>query len=175
MIYKRILNTLFTLSLITALFVLPESVHAQSPLRPHQVALTGGLFNYDLSGTGNSPSFGFSANWRIARNWLIENGVGFAFPFEQFDRRTKYMLLEAQVQREWSRRHASLFVGGGAGSGFDFRDGTISGTQIDFSLSAGGGVRADLTQAYGVRTEFRVHTLGSGSLAELRFGFFWKL
>jgi hypothetical protein len=140
-------------------------------------AISTGVFNFDLSGTGNSPLLAFSADCPIRRNILFEGGITFAFPEQQFGDRTKFVIPEAMVQYQWTRGRWAPFAGGGIGLGIDLRDEIFGGTKTNLALSGGGGVRVSLTDAVGVRGEMRLRgfdTDFSGSAAELRGGIFWR-
>jgi len=133
-----------------------------------------GLFNFDLSGTGNAPSVFMSVDGEMTEHWIAEGGLTVAFPDQQFDR-TKFLIPEGQVQYQWPIGRFSPFVGGGAGIAIDVRDDRFGENRTDLALSGGGGVRISISDSIGVRGEFRLRGFGthfSGSAAELRGGLF---
>ena len=79
------------------------------------IAVTSGVLNYDLSGTGNTPSVAMSADWRVIGNWLVEGGLTYARPRQQFGERTNFFLPEVQVQHQFPIGRLAPFVGGGVG------------------------------------------------------------
>jgi hypothetical protein len=140
----------------------------------HAFNFGAGLFNFDLSGTGNAPSVFMSVDGSLTEHWILEGGLTVAFPDQQFDR-TKLLIPEAQVQYQWPIGRFAPFVGGGPGIAIDVRDDRFGDNRTDFALSGGGGVRVSITDSLGVRGEFRLLGFGthfSGSAAELRGGLF---
>jgi hypothetical protein len=151
---------------------------ATSPLhgQNRSLAVQTGVFNFDLSGTGNSPSVAVSADWAM-QHVLLEAAMSIAFPDQQFGDRTTFVIPEALIQYQWTRGKFAPFVGGGIGSAIDFREEMFGGAQTDLALSGGGGLRLNLTDLIGLRVDGRVRGFGthfSGSAAELRGGIFWR-
>ena len=145
--------------------------------KAQSIAVSSGVLNYDLSGTGNTASIAVTVDRAIIGNWLAEGGLTYARPTQQFRDRTNFFLPEAQVQYQFPIGRFAPFVGGGAGAAIDIRDELFGGTRTDLALSAGGGVRATLTETLGLRGDFRLRGIGShfsGSVAELRGGIYWK-
>jgi hypothetical protein len=141
------------------------------------IAVQAGVFNFDLSGTGNSPSLGVSTDWTLTSRLLVEGAITFAFPDQQFGERTTFVIPEALVQYQWTRGRFAPFIAGGIGAAIDFRDEIFGGTQTDLAVSGGGGFRLNLTDSMGVRLDGRLRgfdTHFSGSAAELRGGLFWR-
>jgi hypothetical protein len=154
-------------------------VFAMTPVygQDRSIAVQTGILNFDLSGTGNSPSLAVSADWAATRHVLIESAMTFAFPNQQFGDRTKFLIPEALVQYQWSRARFSPFIAAGVGAAIDVRDEIFGGTQTKLALSTGGGVRLNLNDSMGIRGDFRLRGFGSnfsGSAAELRGGIFWR-
>jgi hypothetical protein len=101
----------------------------------------------------------------------------FAFPEQQFGERTKFLIPEGLVQYQWILGKFSPFIAGGIGAAIDVRDSIFGGAETSLALSAGGGLRMNLTDSVGVRGDFRLRGFGadfSGSAAELRGGVFWR-
>jgi len=160
-----------TVALVGMILAVAGQASAQS------IAVSSGVFNYDLSGTGNTASIAVSADWGIIGNWLVEGGLTYARPSQQFGERTNFFLPEAQVQHQFPIGRFAPFVGGGLGAAIDVRDELFGGTRKDLALSAGGGVRVTLTETVGARADFRLRGIGSdfsGSVAELRGGIYWR-
>lgn len=168
---------LLVIALVVAVLVAtPSGAEAQSAFVPEAVAVSNGAFNFDLSGTGTTPSVGVSADWPLTNNVLIEGGIVVARPQQQFGR-TTYIIPEAQLQYRWQLGRFMPFVGGGVGAGIDFRNELFGGTRTDLALSTTGGLRAKINDSLGVRGEFRLRGFGrdfSGSGAEIRGGLFWN-
>jgi hypothetical protein len=155
------------------------TVHAdaQSAFRPQMITVSGGLFNYDLSGTGNTAAVSVAADWALIGNWSAGPALTVARPQQQFSDRTTFLLPEAEFKYEFGSGRISPFAGGGVGAAIDVRNDQFGGTRTDLALSAGGGLRAALSESFGVRGEFRLRTFGSnfsGSAAEVRGGMYWR-
>jgi hypothetical protein len=113
----------------------------------------------------------------VTEHVVVEGGVTFAFPDQQFGNRTTFILPEGLLQYQWTRGRLRPFVGGGIGVAIDVRDEINGGTQTDLALTGAGGIRVNLSDAVGLRGEFRLRGFGSdfsGSAAELRGGVFWR-
>jgi hypothetical protein len=161
--------------LVAVFFATAAGAKAQSAFVPEAVSISGGIFNFDLSGTGTTPSLAVTADWPVTARLLIEGGATFARPDQQIGR-TTYIIPEAQLQYRWQLGRLMPFVGGGVGAGIDVRNKLLGGTQVDLALSTGGGLRAKITESFGIRGDARLRGFGrsfSGSAAELRAGLFW--
>jgi hypothetical protein len=171
-------RTIFLMMTIVGLVLTGVTpARAQSVLAPGGISVSSGVFNYDLSGTGNTPAIAVAADWRLIGNWLLEAGLTAARPVQQFGDRTVFIIPEVQVQHEWTLGRLSPFAGGGIGAGIDFRDELFGGARTDLALSAGGGLRAALTDAMGLRGEFLLRGFGrdfSATAAEIRGGVYWR-
>jgi hypothetical protein len=141
------------------------------------IAVQTGVFNFDLSGTGNSPSVALSADWAGTRHLVLEAATTVAFPEQQFGDRTRFVIPEGLVQYQWTLGKFAPYVSGGVGAAIDVRDEIFGGTRTDLALSTGGGVRMNLSDSMGVRGDVRLRGFGthfSSSAAELRGGLFWR-
>src|SRR5688572_19596996 len=78
---------------------------ATSPLhgQNRSLAVQTGVFNFDLSGTGNSPSVAVSADWAAMQHVLLEAAMTITFPDQQFGDRTTFVIPEALIQYQWTR------------------------------------------------------------------------
>jgi hypothetical protein len=172
MLIARLRRVLIVATVIGIHMVVGGPAYAQS----NSFAISAGAFNFDLSGTGTSPLIAMSVDTRPAGNVLLEGGLTFAFPEQQFDR-TTFIIPEAQLQYQFPIGRFAPFVGGGVGAAIDIRDEFLGGTDVDLALSIGGGVRANLSDSFGLRGDFRMRAFGgnfSSSAAELRGGAFWR-
>jgi hypothetical protein len=161
----------------TAVVTLAISTHAfaqedANRLRP-SVSLSYGLFQFDLSGTGDSRMWAARVEKPLNRFLLAEGGVLFARPGQQFGDTTTFVVPEVQLQGQLPLGPVAPYIGGGLGMAFDLRDDQAGGTQSDVTLSVAGGLRAWFTQVLGARAELRVRGIGSrftGSAAEWTLG-----
>jgi hypothetical protein len=87
--------------LIVAVVALIFSAAEQA--RAQNISISGGLMNYDLSGTGNTASVAVAADWRLIGNWLVEGGLTYARPEQQFNDRTNFFLPEVQIQYQFPK------------------------------------------------------------------------
>ena len=163
-------HRLRSIFVVGCLIFAAEEARAQT----RSFAVGAGVFNFDLSGTGNAPLIAMSTDWRVTQSWIIEAGLTVAFPDQQFDR-TKFFIPEVQVQYQWVMGRWAPFVGGGIGAAIDVRDDFDNDT--DLALAGGGGVRVNLTDSVGIRGDFRLRGFEpdfGASAAELRGGVFWR-
>lgn len=141
-----------------------------------EVGVTGGVFNFDLSGTGNAPMFAATYDHPLVNeSWLMEASVTVAFPGQQFGDRTTVLIPEGLLLYQWSVDRFRPFLGGGVGTAIDFREDRFGGNQVDLTLAGTGGVKILLREGTGIRTELRLRGIGSrftGTAAEFRIGMF---
>ena len=145
----------------------PHVVSAQTA-----ISISGGLAQFDLSGTGDTPIIALRVDMPVNRYVIAEAGVAVMWPDQQFGDTTTLWIPELQMQLQRPGRLAP-FVGVGFGGAFDMRDDDDGGTQSDITLSAAAGLRAQVTRVFGLRVELRVRGIGdsfSGSVAEWTAG-----
>jgi hypothetical protein len=162
------------------IIVLPAVAPSQttSPSPRSAISLSYGLFQYDLSGTGDARILAVRAERPLATFALLEGGVAFARPAQQFGDTTTYVITEAQLQGQWPLGRVAPYLGGGIGLAMDFRQEIHGGMQTDVTLSAAGGLRAWITERLGARAELRLRGVGwrfTGSAAEWTLGAAWRL
>jgi len=157
------------LAVAAVLLTLAEPARAQD----RSISVSSGLFNFDLSGTGNAALVAASLDCRAFGNWVVEGGVTFAFPSQQFGDRTTFVIPEGALFHQWTRGMVVTFAGGGIGAAIDFRDDEFGGTETDLALFGGGGVRVNLSDSVGILGELRLRGFGTnfaGSATEIRGG-----
>jgi hypothetical protein len=134
------------------------------------VSVGGGVFQYDLSGTGTVPMLAARVELPLARYALVEGGVVAARPERQSAGRETFVAPEAQLQLQLPLGRFAPYLGAGAGAALRSGGGR---TDSDLTVSGAGGVRAWLTDRTGLRGELRVRGIGTrftGSAAEWTLG-----
>jgi hypothetical protein len=163
---------------LLAILAAPALLIAQEPAaRRTAVSLSYGTFDYDLSGTGNTWMIAARVERPLTRVVLIEGGIVFARPEQQFGDTTTFVIPEVQAQIQIPRRLAP-YLGAGIGLAMDFREEEFGGTLTEVTFSGAVGLRAWLTDRFGARAELRVRGIGTnfaGSVAELTVGAALKL
>lgn len=137
------------------------------------LSLSYGMFQYDLSGTGDVGMIAVRVERMFAANGLLEAGIAAARPAQQFGDTTTYVIPEVQAQVQLPLGRVAPYLGGGVGVALDFRDEIHGGTQADVTVSAAAGLRAWITERLGARAELRVRGIGrsfAGSAAEWTIG-----
>jgi hypothetical protein len=177
-------------TLLATLFVVgaPAASHAQTT-RP-AVSLSAGAFQYDLAGTGTSSMLAARAELPLSRIFLLEGGVVYARPTQQFGPATSTSCpgctttaffvpeLQLQVQAPLGGGRVAPYLGLGGGGAFDLRGATYGGSYNTYTASAATGVRTWLSDNFGLRGELRVRGIGrsfGGSAAEWTLGMAWRL
>lgn len=160
-----------------ALLLQVASPAVGSDSRATEVGISGGVLQFDLSGTGNTPLFSLHVDRRVLGDWAIGANVSFARPKQQFGSTTLF-IPEGQIQYQWQLGRVHPFAGGAVGSTIDFRDDFDGGIRSNLTLSGFGGARVFIKDNFGARGEFRIRGVGTnffGSSAEYRGGLFWRL
>jgi hypothetical protein len=149
--------------------VITDVAGAQEPARTVAVSVSYGVFQFDLSGTGDARMIALRVE-RVSPRWLVlEGGVVVARPGQQFGDTTTLVIPEAQTQFQLVLGRVAPYLGVGMGMAFDLRDEVDGGTQRRLTLSGATGLRAWFTERFGARAELRIRGFGSnfgGSSAE---------
>jgi hypothetical protein len=121
------------------------------------VSLSAGAFQFDASGTGWAPVVALRGEHALVGRWLLgEAGVGYAPIGEQFAAdRTHLGLAEVQLQLQAPFARVRPYVGGGGGL-VSYLRGAGGRDVVTSTLSVAGGVRAALSNQFGLRAELRV-------------------
>ena len=135
---------------------------AQERTRPLAVSLSYGVFQFDLSGTGDARMFALRAERMFSRRGLLEGGVVVARPGQQFGDTTTLVIPELQAQLQLGVGRVAPYLGTGVGWAFDFRDEADGGTQHDITMSVAAGLRGWFSDRFGARAELRVRGFGTG-------------
>jgi len=144
---------------------------AQETAARNTIVASAGALNFDLSGTGTTPAVAVRATRALTSHIALETGVLFARPMLQDGQRAALFAPEAHLQYHWRVGRVLPYAGGGIGFGHQSRDGSRSATNL--ALSAGGGMRAYVTERMAVLGEFRLRGIErdfSGATAELMGG-----
>lgn len=133
------------------------------------LALVGGAWEYDLSGTGTSGFGGLRLELPMDRFLVIEPGLTYARYSTQFALAVNYLLPEIQVQLQIPGRRVRPFLGGGLGLAYAWAAGANA---TDLSLSGSAGARVRLTGLWSARAELRVRSIDPfhGTVAERTLG-----
>jgi hypothetical protein len=163
---------------LAALLLCSTPLGAQSvPMIP-TLTLSGGVMQYDLSGTGDEMMYAARVEAPYSRLLILEGGIAGARLKQQFGDTTTFIVVDGQAQLQWPLRVVRPYIGAGAGMSIDARDDEDGGTDTDIALSAAVGARAPLRDRLGMRAELRVRGIGtnfSGSTAEWTLGLSWRL
>ncbi|HKP75440.1 MAG TPA: outer membrane beta-barrel protein [Longimicrobiaceae bacterium] len=158
--------------------ILAAPAHAQkAPPQPFAgpgITLAAGVMNFDLSGTGNTPTFALRADLPLSRIFSLEAAVAGARPNEQSGTST-ILFPEVQLQAGLPLGRITPYAGAGLGI---YRLEGVGGGNSDLTFSGGAGLRAALTERLGVVLDGRVHGIGtdfSASTSELTLGLRWSL
>jgi len=97
-----IVTTFRTLALTAALAAVPGAAHAQSgPAARPVLSLSAGVAQFDLAGTGNTPTVALRLERAVAARWLLaEVGAAVLRPREQTGTRQTYAVPEVQLQAQ---------------------------------------------------------------------------
>jgi hypothetical protein len=133
------------------------------------LAVVGGAWEYDLSGTGTSGFGGLRLELPVHRILIVEPGLTYARYSTQFDAGVSYLIPDLQAQVQVPGRWVRPFLGAGVGLAYAWGDGA---SVTDLSLSGSAGLRVRLAELWSARTELRVRSIDPfhGSAAEWTFG-----
>jgi hypothetical protein len=123
---------------------------------------------YDLSGTGTGFAAAAELSWRPVVGLVVEPGLTYFTYQSQFAERVHYLMNELSVQGELPLGSVRPFLGGGVGFAR-----VVSGPeQTVATLHAVGGIRVDLSQAWGARAEMRARAVRpwTGNTVDFLFG-----
>ena len=172
-----LLYRLATPSVVALVFalVVPDRAHAQAPAAQHSISAGVGAVNFDLSGTGNATGISGRGTLALTRSLAVEGNLLFAWPEQQFGP-SRITALDAHLQYHWRvLGRLRPFAGGGIGV-LMTRSDFIEKNQ--FTMSAAGGARVDLTDRLSVLGEFRLRGIEpdfAGSTAEFIGGLTYRL
>src|SRR6266540_1955684 len=152
-----------------ALGMLALIVPGVSGAQTRALAVVGGAWEYDLSGTGTSGFGGLRLELPIRRMLLIEPGLTYAHYSSQFDLGVSYLLPEIQAQIQVPGTWARPFLGGGVGLSYAWAGGASA---TDLSLSGSLGVRVRMAEMWSARAELRARSIDPfhGTVAEWTLG-----
>lgn len=171
-------------SAVSSMLLLAGRLPAQSGGNPVNafgprpaLSLSAGIARFDLSGTGTTSVIALRGEYPLFPTLLVEGGVTFARPDQQFDIDGTLVMPEVQLQLQLPKRVAPYI---GIGTGFS-RDGAVArlgGDATDVTFSGAAGLRAAVTRVVGVRAELRVRYFGTGfngATADWTLGVAWRL
>ena len=158
---------LLRLAVVGAGLLAPVTALAQTGSR---LTLSGlaGPSPYDLSGTGTGFAAALEFNWRPMPGLVIEPGLTYFTYQSQFSERIHYLMNELSVQGELPLGRVRPFLGGGAGVAQVVEE----NEDLVATLHAVGGLRVDLSRAWGARAEMRVRAVRpwTGNTVDILFG-----
>jgi hypothetical protein len=153
------LRPLFPFVAAAVLAAAAVPVDGQSPVRRPGVAVTGGISQYDLSGTGTRKFAAMRVQVPVLSHLVIEPGLGFMDYRIQGQRpapRARLWFPEVQVQAEAQLGPVRPYLGAGGGLAVESLLGE-RGTEP--TLSAAGGARIDLPGNWGLEGELRIRAI----------------
>lgn len=139
-----------------ALGMLVLAVPHLSSAQERALAVVGGAWEYDLSGTGTTGFGGLRLEWPVNRVVLLEPALTYARYTSQFGVGINYLIPELQGQVQLPGPVLRPFIGGGLGMSFAWRGGASA---TDLTLSAGVGTRIRLAELWSARAEFRARSI----------------
>jgi hypothetical protein len=134
------------------------------------LAVVGGAFQYDLSGTGTTGFGGVRLEWPLARYFLAEPGLTYArYTPQGVGGAVSLLFPEVQLQLVRPGGLLRPFVGVGAGPALALGGGA---SESELALSAGAGLRMRLAPEWSGRAELRLRAIDpwTGSAAEWTIG-----
>lgn len=133
----------------------PRAAAAQDYLLSSGLALSGGVADYDLTGSGRTAMVAIRADAEL-RRWLVgELGVSALRPTEDLPSRLTYLVPELQLQLQLRAAAFRPYVG--AGGGWFYAIGPNRRSQSALSASASAGVRIGLPDVrFGLQGEVRL-------------------
>ena len=140
-------------------------------LSDRSLALSAGAMGYDVSGTGTASVFALSAAQTLPWRWLaVEGSLGYAGLDEQFTRTpTRLGIADLQAQLQWPARLVRPYIGFGGGVVHYLNNAGGRRSTVP-SLALGAGVRAALTNAWGLRVDGRLRGWDLNTTAEATLG-----
>lgn len=144
---------------------------AQDEMTP-SAALVGGVFQYDLSGTGAVP-FGGVRLFLPLHAWIaVEPAITYAAYESEADDEIPLLVPEVQLQGRLESGRVDPFLGIGIGGAFDLRKNRGGKELVVSSYSAGAGARVRLGRGWSGRAELRLRAVDgfAGSVAEWTLG-----
>jgi hypothetical protein len=154
---------------IAAAAAAPAPAAAQeAPGRSPVLSVSGGMTQYDLSGTGTVPFTALRAQIPVSRHFLVEPGATYMSYRNQGDiqaPRWHVLLPEVQLQAQLPGRTLRPYLGVGAGYS---RERLESLTVNDLTAAVAAGLRINLPAGFSAGTELRVRAVDPthGSMAD---------
>lgn len=172
----RSLRHAVALALAATVAVVPRAAFAQSYLLARGISFSAGAADFDLTGSGVTPTVALRADAELTP-WLVgELGVSALRPNEELPARLTYVVPELQLQLQ--RRAGRVRPYLGAGGGWFYAIGPNRARRSALSASAAAGVRLDLRDLrFGLRAEARVRGIDrkfSRQVAEATGGVVWR-
>jgi Outer membrane protein beta-barrel domain len=120
------------------------------------LGVVGGVWEYDLSGTGTTGFGGLRLEWPLHRVFLVEPALTYSRYTAQFGTAVNYLIPEVQGQVQYPGRVLRPFLGAGLGLSYAWADGASA---TDLTLTAGVGTRVRVTEFWSVRGELRARSI----------------
>ena len=137
------------------------------------VSVGGGIMDYDLSGTGNVPSFNLRVEAPLSRNFLLEPGVMLSRPHLQGGDDATMLIPEVQGQFQLPLGPVAPYLGAGMGVVLGWGPEDRGGFETELAPSVGAGLRIDAGGLLGFVVDGRIHGMGfdfDGVTSELTVG-----
>jgi hypothetical protein len=144
----RIIRTISFALLIISAAVTPALAQNQTSL-----VAGGGVMTFDLSGTGTVPAFTARVSRTLGANFVVEGGVLFAKPDQQFGDST-LIAPEAQLQFHLPVGRVTPYLGAGIGVARETSD--VIEARWTPTVSFGGGTRIRINERAGLFGELRI-------------------
>ena len=161
-----------------ALMAFPGAGDARAQeIPPPAVALTLGLSQYDLSGTGTESTIALRIDLPMSDYLYAEPGFAYMQYRTDGGESIRHLTAEVQLQGSYPFGRWRPYLGAGAGGFFDLRKQRGGAEFVEPTVSGAGGVRVAVVSDLGARAELRVRGIGrhfGGSAAEWSAGAFWS-
>ena len=149
----KIIRTLSVALLIIGATSMPAFAQSE---RETSVLIGYGVMNFDLSGTGTTSAFTARVSREVFGNFVLEGGVLFAKPNQQFGSST-LIIPEVQLQYHFQAGRFTPYLGAGLGIA------RVSGENVETdwksTIAFAGGTRFSLNDRTGLFGEFRLRGL----------------
>jgi hypothetical protein len=163
--------------LLTSALSLPSAASAQLPVGT-AASIHGGIFQYDLAGTGTVRHLAARLEVPVDRIVGIEGSVGYSRPGAEPDEATTMLIPELQARAEWPGTRLAPFFGLGVGAAVVLEGAGQNGRDTDLTVAGAGGMRLRVSDRLALQGELRVRGIGSrfqGSSSEWTTGLVWRL
>jgi len=154
-----------TAALVWVVLSLPEALTAQGA-RQGGISILAGPTSYDLVGTGNGFNAALRLDGEVLRFLVLETGASY-FRYRPGPSTISYVMPEIGVQLQVPKGAVRPYLGGGLGGAAELK----GPSRLLLTLHAAAGLRARISEGWGVRGDVRLRSVDPFSGSTLDFGF----